>query len=375
MNLKQYLSELEYLVNIDSGQDCPEGIRQIAEFFKEKFDRLGWHTELTDLAPMTGPCLICTNREAERYDLLMIGHIDTVFEKGTAASRPFRIEGDRAYGPGVADMKQGALMMYYVISELPSEVTEKLNIAVVFNPDEEIGSIYSAKVYERYAKRAEHALIYESSGTDGARCIERKGRVTFRAEFLGVDGHCGYKLGSNMRSAISEMARWIIALDGLESRERNTSVNIGVAHGGTVSNVVAKNAYIEADIRFSDPSEAEKIEKLLEKLLTDSAKNGIAAHIRNKNAKPALVPSKKAITFAERVKNISEEIGVPICYRARGGLSDANIIASYGAVCIDGMGPAGDFDHCDKELLLLDTVLPSFKLSSKIIKSMAKSNV
>ncbi len=174
---KRYLSELKYLVNIDSGQDCPEGIRQIAEFFKEKFDGLGWHTQTLDLAPMTGPCLICTNRDAERYDLLMIGHIDTVFEKGTATARPFRIEGDRAYGPGVADMKQGELMMYYVISELAREATEKLNIAVIFNPDEEIGSIYSAKVYESYAKRAEHALIYESSGTDGARCIERDGAM------------------------------------------------------------------------------------------------------------------------------------------------------------------------------------------------------
>ncbi len=171
------------------------------------------------------------------------------------------------------------------------------------------------------------------------------------------------------------MARWIVALDGLESRERNTSVNVGVAHGGTVSNVVAKNAYIEADICFSDPSETEKIEKLLEKLLTDAANNGITANIRNKSAKPALVPSEKAIAFADRVKKISEEIGEPIFYKARGGLSDANILAYYGAACVDGMGPSGDFDHCDKEFLLLDTIIPCFKLSTEIIKDMAKRKV
>jgi len=106
MELSSYLQDLEYLVNIDSGSEDREGLNAVASFFSSRFRDMGWIVAEHDLAPDSGTCLICTNREAEHYDLMLMGHMDTVFTRGTCAQRPFRIEGDRAYGPGVCDMKQ-----------------------------------------------------------------------------------------------------------------------------------------------------------------------------------------------------------------------------------------------------------------------------
>ena len=143
MNLDQYLKELEHLVNTDSCSDDPKGLDLMAEFFSDRFRKMDWIVETKNFAPQSGTCVVCKNREAEHYDLMMIGHIDTVFPRGMLEKNPFRIEGDKIYGLGVADMKQGALMMYHIVKNLDKEVLDKLNIALIFNPDEEIGSIYS----------------------------------------------------------------------------------------------------------------------------------------------------------------------------------------------------------------------------------------
>ncbi|MBQ9811299.1 MAG: hypothetical protein IJM52_09080, partial [Spirochaetales bacterium] len=97
--LERYLKDLEMLVNIDSAQDCPEGIMKVATFFDREFKAIGWKTSFVDVGAVA-PCFVAMNREAERYDLYITGHMDTVFPKGTAAQRPFTIEGNIAKGPG-----------------------------------------------------------------------------------------------------------------------------------------------------------------------------------------------------------------------------------------------------------------------------------
>ena len=106
--LAKYLRDLEMLVNIDSSQDSPEGIREVATFFNREFMLMGWKTSMVDVGAVA-PCFVAVNREAEHYDIFLTGHMDTVFPKGTAAQRPFSIDGNIAKGPGVCDMKHGLL--------------------------------------------------------------------------------------------------------------------------------------------------------------------------------------------------------------------------------------------------------------------------
>lgn len=373
MDVTTYLKDLEYLVNIDSGSDDPEGLNTVAAFFSRGFRDMGWIVREYDLAPQSGTCLVCANREAEHYDVMLMGHMDTVFPKGTCAQRSFRIEGNRAYGPGVCDMKHGCLMMYYLLKELPQQISDKLNVLAVFNPDEEIGSIHSQSVYAPYAKKTDYAFLFEARGAQGTSCHQRKGSIGFDAVFTGVAGHCGFVFENGARSAISEMARWITTLDGLQSRELDTSVNVGVVKGGIKTNVVPEHASMSVSIRFSRLEEVQRIEDTLQRLLQQAEVNGIKAELQNRRGKMPLVPDEKASAYIAHITELTAKHALPLIFKARGGLSDANIVAQYGPICLDGLGPAGGSGHSPDEYMLLDTIEPSFQIANLLLQDLANN--
>ena len=375
MNLKQYLEDLEYLVNIDSCSDDTEGLGIMADFFAERFSNMNWIVEKHNFSPKSGVCVICKNREAEHYDLMLIGHLDTVYPKGTCANRPFRIEEHFAFGPGVSDMKHGSLLMYYILNDLPNKVNEKLNIVAVFNPDEEIGSVYSRTVYEKYARSADYAYVYEASSMTGARCVERKGAIGITVDFIGKAGHCGYVFTNGAKSAISEMARFIVGLDSLQNKEMNTTVNVGVANGGTKTNVVADSATLSASIRYVKISEMLRAEEKIKELTENAEKNGIGIIIRKKAVKAPLIMNEKARKYVEHISAISKARGMNYEYKLRGGLSDANIIAEHGAICIDGMGPSGACGHEPNEHMAIDSVIPAYEYSMLLIKDLSDNKI
>ena len=334
INLTQYLADLEYLVNIDSGSnDCPDGLNKCADFFEERFRALGWQIHRYDLGDHTGNCLVCANREAAHYDVLLIGHLDTVFPVGTAAARPFRYDAEKqlAYGPGVCDMKHGSLLMYYLMKELAPEA---------------------------------------GSG-DGARCVERKGSTGFTVNFKGKAGHCGYVFSNGAKSAVSEMAKWIVRLDEFQSRERNTTVNVGTASGGIATNVVAEDASLSVSIRYSI-DETAAIDAMLEELKAGAAERGIGIDIPAVKRSQPLIPSEKGWEYIRHVAELTAASGIRFSTRARGGLSDANRMAKFGAICLDGMGPAGGSDHSDREYMNVNTVQEAYDLSMLLLTDLAE---
>ena len=157
-----YLKDLEALVNIDSAQDAPEGIRAVASFFYRRFSALGWKTSMVDVGAVA-PCFVAVNREAQHYDFLITGHMDTVFPKGTVKERPFSIDGDVARGPGVCDMKHGLLSTLYAVESLDRAVLDRLNLIVVFQPDEETGSPHSRSYVQEIAKKCDVCLVTEAA--------------------------------------------------------------------------------------------------------------------------------------------------------------------------------------------------------------------
>ena len=369
--LEKYLKDLEYIVNIDSGSDCFDGSKQIADFFAERFKNMAWNVKEHNLEPKAGTCLVCTNKEAEHYDLMLIGHTDTVFLKGTASERPFRIENNIAYGPGVCDMKSGCLLMYYILKELPKEINDKLNIVAIFNPDEETGSLASREVYKEYAEKSDYVYLYEAESKGGGHCTERKGGYFIRGEFFGVPGHSGGVFTNGARSSVSEAAKWIVELDKLQSKERDTSVNIIMDNGGVKSNIVPEYASIRVDIRFFRSDEVERIDNLLSELIKGASMRKIEVKL-TKRVKPEVKPSQKGKAYIKHIEEVAQKNGMVFKHTPRGGHSDANIIAPYGPVCIDGLGPVGNRSHTADELLYIDTILPSFELSNLLIKDIAE---
>ena len=162
--METYLKELEVLVNIDSGFGACDGATQTGLLLAEPLVQQGWILERHKVSDKCGECIVVKNREADHYDVMLVGHTDTVFPAGETQKRPFRRDEKRAYGVGVIDMKQGCLAMTYILKDLPKEVLDKLNIVAIFNPDEEIGSPYSRELVDEIARRTTCALIYEAAG-------------------------------------------------------------------------------------------------------------------------------------------------------------------------------------------------------------------
>ncbi len=369
---KEYLKQLEDLVNIDSGQDCPEGISAVASYMEQLFEGIGWQTKTYDLSPNTGNCLAVANRWAEHYDIMFVGHIDTVFEKGTCAQRPFRIEGNKAFGPGVCDMKHGVLAIYHAIKNLPKEVSDNLNMVCVFNPDEEIGSPYSMPIFEEYGTKSKYCFVYETAQVGGDRCYIRKGSVTYNIGFHGKAGHVGFVFENGAYSAVHEMGRFITELADLQSEERGTSGNV-IGGGGRLANVVADYAELTANFRVMSAAEVDRIDAKVKQLMENPKEPRVRFEILKSESTAPMEPTQQAHDYVKHAQQVAKEHGIDLKVKLRGGLSDANHISRMGAICLDGLAPEGADDHSPGEFMLIDTVEESIALSDVLIKDIAKA--
>lgn len=374
MDLDLYLKQLEELVNIDSGSHDAEGIRQVADRLKDWYGQLGWQVESFDVGEKTGPVLLITNRPSGHYDVMFTGHMDTVFPAGTAGRRPFRIEGDRYCGPGVGDMKNGDVAMYHVAANLSDGLWEKLNIAMVYNPDEEIGSVYSKDLLDQIGSRADYIFVMESSGRRGTRhCLGRKGSLSYEIEFHGKAAHSGFMFETEQASAVLEMGHYITVLMGLASREEDTTVNVGTAHGGTAGNVVADYAAIGVEMRFKKDSERLRLKEAVAKLVNGSPfVEGVRTDIVKERETMPFIKTEAAAQYVDHVRGLAEELGIRFEEKDRGGLSDANHLSRCGhGIILDGMGPHGAMDHSEKEYGLIGSVEPCVRLLLRMLEDLA----
>lgn len=373
LDLAQYLKELEMLVNTDSGQGNPEGIIAVGDFFANRFSALGWIVEKYDLRPHTGNCVVAKNREAGHYDLMLIGHVDTVFPAGEVAKRPFRTDGINCYGVGVIDMKQGCLSMLHILEQLPQDVNEKLNILAVFNPDEEVGSPWSKPITQRYAKMSDKVFVFEAGGSLGQVTVERKGRTALSVTIHGRAGHAGYIFDGNSLSAVDEAVYWINRLRAFHDKTTDTSVNVGVFHAGEKRNIVPDTATVQWDIRYSRQDIKDQLAQCIEELKQHAKAAGYQVDIDELSLTPALVPDERTIAYTKRMEQVAKQLGHSFSLKKRGGMSDANHLAECGPICIDSLGPTGAFDHSDREYLAIDTIIPHTEFAYALICDLAKA--
>ena len=368
ISLATYLQELEFLVNIDSGTTDIAGVTQMAEWMAGQYRTLGWHVEQADLGPAVGPGVMATNKPgAEHFDVLLVGHLDTVFPHGTAAVRPFTVEGDIARGPGVADMKSGLLSMLYALRHLEAETRERLAICVVLNPDEEVSSVHSHAWIGTYAKRSDCVLVFEGARADGSLVKARKGVGIYEIEVKGVAAHAGNDHQKG-RSAVVELAHWILALSPLTDYAAGTTVNVGIVKGGTVSNVVPETAYAKVDIRFWKTSEFERVEQTLKALQQTPFTPDVRVELGRRSFKPAMELSAGSEALMAVVETAAAAVGEDIGWVAVGGGSDANYTSALGVPSLDGFGPIGGNYHGEKEFLRLDSVIPRIRMVQELLR-------
>lgn len=369
--LREFLERLEQLVNIDSWSHDPAGVAVVADVITAWFEELGWQVLRHDVGAETGPLLEITNRGSVRFDAVFLGHMDTVFPTGTAAERPFRVEGGRAYGPGVSDMKAGLVTMYFIARALSADPENAPAVCMLCNPDEEIGSRRSMEKMCEITARSPRLYVLESP-EGGIHCHARKGNRTFEVVFRGQSAHAGDILECPSASAILEAARWTEFFCGLVDREKEITANVGVIEGGIAANVVPDYAKVRAEIRTVTTEDMDAVAAKIMDRAAHPVTPGVTVEVTAVGGRPPLDPGSGTMAEIRRAETVAAALGQTFSVRRCGGVGDANNLSAAipGLICLDDMGPAGGGFHSPREYLELDSVEPCVAFLTAFLKEL-----
>lgn len=367
--LPRFLDELETMVNIDCGSYAPDGVNRIADLVTDALRAGGAETERIPHVPSDGAVqlgdLVIGRFAGDGPRILLIGHMDTVFDRGTAAQRPFRIDGDRATGPGVTDMKAGLLAGLHAVATL-HEASVRPAITFVANPDEEIGSPFSTPHIRALAPEHDAVLVLECARANGDIVSARKGIADYQLTLVGRAAHAGVEPEKG-RSAILEAANQVVALHALNGRWPTVTVNVGVIHGGTRPNVVAARCELQVDVRAATVDAFDDAAAEVVRLATHPAVAGVEVEVRRIASHPPMEKTEASARLVEAAVEIAGELGFPLRDAATGGASDANTTAGLGIPTLDGLGPVGGDDHSVDEWLDVTSIVPRTTLLAALI--------
>ena len=376
---EKFLIDLETIVSIDSGSRYVPGLEAVSAFFQKRFQKIGWTTTHYSFDGGKVPCLEVANKPISgndsALDLLFIGHMDTVFEPGTAAARPFSRDETRAYGPGVCDMKGGLVTMLHIAEILQqTAVAENIAIAMAFNSDEEIGSRGSRPWYEGLATKSRCVFVFEPWRSTGERILHRKGGGNFDVICHGKAAHAG-AAPEDGANAVIELAHQILAVKELARGDHGTTVNVTVIEGGTADNVIPDYAKASVDVRIAQAEEGQRIEDSFQALGRNVQTPGVRVEVRGGINRPPMAPSEKTKQVWKQIAAIGEAIGLEMTLTTTGGCSDGNYTAALGIPTIDAMGVRGGCAHSQDEYIELDSILPNMHLMFEIVKAVADGRI
>ncbi|MBI4260820.1 MAG: M20 family metallopeptidase [Actinobacteria bacterium] len=375
----EFVEALEAMVNVDCGSFTPDGVNAIADACEERFREGGWEVrriphEPSGGGPRLGDLVVGTLPGGDPHGsaLLLVGHMDTVFPEGTVAERPFRIEGTRARGPGVSDMKAGLLAGFFAAGALRDAGFDGFrSLIFVCNPDEEIGSPFSGAHITELAAGADAALVLEGARENGDVVSARKGVSDVRIEVAGRAAHAGIE-PERGRSAIVEAAHKVRALHELNGRWPGVTVNVGVIEGGTRPNVVPDRCSIEADVRAFDRAAFAEALAEVRRVAGSPTVPGTTASVVELAGHPPMERTPAVAALVELARAIAGELGFELRDAATGGASDANKTAAAGVPTLDGLGPVGGDDHGPAEWLDLKSVTPRVALLAALISRLGR---
>jgi glutamate carboxypeptidase len=366
-----FVRDLERMVNVDCGSYTPAGVNVIADMCEARFRDSGWEVERrahrpAEGEPQLGDLVIGRLRGNGGPRILFIGHTDTVFDEGTVAERPFRIDGDIARGPGVSDMKGGLLTGFSAVEVVRAAGFDGYgSITYVCNPDEEVGSPFSGPVIRELAPEHDAAFVLEGARANGDIVSARKGITDYEIEIVGRAAHAGVEPEKG-RSALLQAARTILALHDLNGRWPGVTVNVGVARGGTRSNVVAERCHLQVDLRSPETSTLDEAEAETRRICSDAMPD-VAIDLHANSWHRPMEKTEASGRLVDLALGVAGELGFDLHDAATGGASDANTTSAAGCPTIDGLGPVGGDDHSPAEWLDLTSVVPRVALLAGIV--------
>ena len=372
------IARIEQIVNQDSGSFTPDGVNRVADLVERDLRSGGWRVERRAHRPEPGEPRLGDvlighrtgglSREAGGRRLLLLAHMDTVFDEGEAAARRFRTDGRRAYGPGVTDDKAGVVAGVEAVEVLCDDAgfQEFERITVIFSPDEEIGSPFSKGVIRELAAEHDVAIGLEAARANGDLVSARKGIAALEVRVAGVAVHAGVRPEKGASAAL-EAAHKTVALHGLNRRWQGVTCNVGTVRAGTRPNVVAGAAVLELDLRAIRNEDFERALSAVTEIVEAGTVAGTTAELRLLHRHPPMEPTPEVLALVAQAQRVARDLGFEVGHTATGGAGDANTTAAAGLPTIDGLAPIGGEAHGPSEWLDLDSVIPRTALLAGLL--------
>ncbi len=379
--LPAFLADLERLCNIDCGSYTPAGVNEVADWVEADLRALGASVDRRpDPNGRFGDTIVGTFEGTPGVgpQVLLIGHMDTVFSEGTVAKRPFRIEGDRAYGAGVSDMKAGLLAGLRAVAALRSlGAGARLpfeRLTFIANPDEEIGSPSSTPHIKDAASTADACFVLECARENGDFVSARKGMADIRLTVNGRAAHAGVEPEKG-RSAIVAGAELVRGIHELNGKWPDVTANVGVFKAGTRPNIVCDQAELQVDVRALAAGPLRSAINAIADLAANPAVPDVSVDIETMHAWAPMEKLDRSGRLAEHVIALASRLGFETKDAATGGASDANTTSGMGVPSIDGLGPVGGNDHAPTEYLEVDSIVPRTTLLAALLLEVARDPV
>lgn len=365
---------LARLVNIDSGTGYEKGLNQVVNILTPELSLLGAHIDLVTSAPMAGSNVVATIQGAGKGKVLLIAHMDTVFKVGAASERPFRIEGQRAYGPGVCDDKGGIVVGLYALKILREiNFRDFETFTLLLNSNEEVGSVGTRQLIESLARQHDVAFNLEAGRLGDKLVIWRKGSGAIEVIAKGKSSHAGNapELG---RNAAIEIAHQVLKLPKLEDAIKLTTVNVTVVQSGDRENVIPDFAVAKADVRALTKEEFSRVEHDLAELVKKKLVPDTQVTATLRRNFPPLPRNPATDALAARAQELYAELGRNLGLEGAGGAADSGFSAGVGTPSLDGLGLVGGGGHGPDEFADLDSMVPRLYLLCRLLMEAGKGD-
>jgi glutamate carboxypeptidase len=367
---------LERIVDVDSGTGDITGGERVETILSEPL-RLAGATVRTAPAEVKGvaPNLIAVFHGSGRARILIIAHVDTVFGPGTVAKRPFRIEGDRAYGPGVGDEKGGVVGAVTALGILHRlGFKDYATITLLLDGSEELGSPGSTRLIKTLARQNDVEFNMEPGDPPDALTVWRKGAGDIVVQVSGRAAHAGM-VPQNGRNAAMELIHQIQALHGKFPQSGDgTTVNLTVIRAGDRTNIIPDSAAATFDVRFRKPGEFPSILSRMKSSLAPISVPDTTVSITSEgSAYPPLIDNAQVQALGQRAQAIYAELGKNIALSGNGGASESAVANSVGTPALDGLGFVGAGFHTDHEWIDAGSITPRLYLFTRLLMETARS--
>ncbi len=304
----------------------------------------------------------------EGAPILVAGHLDTVWSHGTLTDMPYNVDGAKAHGPGIYDMKAGSFLAFHAVRSILTQKTRtRRPVTLLLTPDEEVGSPTSRDLIEREGAQAATVLIPEPAGPGGACVTARKGVGRFVLRVEGRGSHAGSAFQDGA-SAIVELAHQILALHGMVDVDDGITLNAAPIWGGSRPNVIAPDGGCEIDLRVNSVADGQRMEQALLALTARTA--GCRVTVEGGMNRPPFAEDAGIRSLYEHARGLAKQVGIDLPKQHRGGGSDGNFTAALGVPTLDGLGCPGAGAHASHEHILWQQLAPRAAFMAALLETL-----